>query len=273
MAALPRWRSPEVVGKQPLFPKRYQSATGLAAYRASVVAAKAASHVRRHFPSVYRPTGAGGRNARVVWKSVESSGRLGACIEALPEVRAIHLMRHPCGVVASRLRGAVKHGFGQPTWEAGGLWVLKQLLAATGGQARGMDLDAIRRLTPEEQETWSWMLTQEKILADVAGNERVFTVRYEDVCAEPIEMTRRMFEFAGLDWQPQTERFVLASTRASDSDYYSVFKNPQASAERWHSELEPQVIERVERILRGSPVQRFYNNDLRAPKDVAGVVS
>ncbi|TAM94772.1 MAG: hypothetical protein EPN40_11385, partial [Rhodanobacteraceae bacterium] len=116
VAALPRWRSPEVVGKQPLFPKRYQSAVGLAAYRASVVAAKAASRIRRHFPCVYRPTGAGGGSARVVWKSVESSGRLGACIEALPEVRAIHLIRHPCGVVASRLRGAVKHGFGQPTW-------------------------------------------------------------------------------------------------------------------------------------------------------------
>lgn len=273
VAALPGWRSPEVVGKQPLFPKSYQSAAGLAAYRASVVAAKAASRIHRHFPCVYRPTGAGGRHARVVWKSVESSGRLGACIKALPEVRAIHLMRHPCGVVASRLRGAVKHGFGQPTWEAGGLWVLKQLLATTSGQAHGMDLDAIRRLTPEEQETWSWVLTQEKTLADAAGSERVLTIRYEDVCARPIEMARRMFEFAGLDWQLQTEKFALASTRASDSGYYSVFKNPQASAERWRSELAPPVIERVERILRGSPVRRFYNDGLPVPKALTEAAS
>jgi hypothetical protein len=205
-----------------------------------------------------------------VWKSVESSGRLGACIEALPEVRAIHLMRHPCGVVASRLRGSAAHGFGRP---AADLWVLKLLLATASGQASGMDLDAIQRLTPEEQATWSWMLTQEKILADVAGSERVLTVRYEDVCAQPIELTRRMFEFAGLDWQPQTEKFVLASTQTGDADYYSVFKNPQASVERWRSELSPDVIERVQRILRGSPLHRFYQDDLPASKVPTEAVS
>ena len=263
VATLPRMRSPEVVGKQPLFPKSYQSAAGLAAYRASVVVAKAASRVHRHFPCAYRPTGEGGRNARVVWKSIESSGRLGACIEALPEVRAIHLMRHPCGVVASRLRGSVAHGFGQP---AADLWVLKLLLATTSGQAHGMDMEAIQRLTPEEQVTWSWLLTQEKILADVADSERVLTVRYEDVCAQPIELTRRMFEFAGLNWQPQTEKFALASTQTGDASYYSVFKNPQASAQRWRSELSPGVIERVQRILRGSPLQRFYKDELPASK-------
>lgn len=270
VATLPRMRLPEVVGKQPLFPKSYQSAAGLAAYRASVVVAKAASRVHRHFPCAYRPTGEGGRNARVVWKSIESSGRLGACIEALPEVCAIHLMRHPCGVVASRLRGSVAHGFGQP---AADLWVLKLLLATASGQAHEMDMEAIQRLTPEEQVTWSWLLTQEKILADVADSERVLTVRYEDVCAQPIELTRRMFEFAGLDWQPQTEKFVLASTQTGDADYYSVFKNPQASVERWRSELSSDVIERVQRILRGSPLHRFYKDDLLASKVPAEAVS
>lgn len=273
ITALPRLRSPEVVGKQPLFPKSYQSAAGLAAYRASVVAAKAASRIHRHFPCMYRPTGAGGRDARVVWKSVESSGRLGACIEALTDVRAIHLMRHPCGVVASRLRGAAAHGFGQQAGQTSGLWVLRLLLATASGQARGVKLDDIERLTPDEQTAWTWVLIQEKILADVAGNERVLTVRYEDVCAGPIEMTRRIFEFAGLDWRPQTERFVLASTRQSDSDYYSVFKNPQTSVERWRSELAPSIIERVERILDGSPVQRFYSNSLPMPNVLTEAVS
>ncbi|MGH8182761.1 MAG: sulfotransferase, partial [Rhodanobacteraceae bacterium] len=79
---LPRMRSPEVVGKQPLFPKNYQSAAELAAYRVSVLAAKAASRLRRHFPCLYRPTAEGYPQARVVWKSIVSQGRLGACIDA-----------------------------------------------------------------------------------------------------------------------------------------------------------------------------------------------
>lgn len=265
VALLPRLRSPEVVGKLPLFPKSYQSATALAAYRASVVAAKGTSRIRRHFPCLYRPTGSNDGRTRVVWKSIESSGRLGVCIETLPDVRAIHLMRHPCGVAASRLRGSKAHGFGQPTLNAGGLWVLKLLLATATGKVRGMDLDDIQHLTPEEQLTWSWVLIQEKILADVAGCERVLTVRYEDVCAEPLAMTQRMFEFAGLDWQPQTERFIRASTEVADTDYYSVFKSPQASAERWRSELAPQSIERILRILRRSSLSRFYPDVAQAP--------
>lgn len=273
IASLARMRSPEVVGKQPLFPKNYQTATGLAAYRASVVVAKAASRVHRHFPCVFRPTGSNGRLANVVWKSVESSGRLGVCIKALPQVRAIHLIRHPCGVMASRLRGATAQGFGRSNTKTNSQWVLKLLLATKAGQARGLHLGDIRNLTPEEQATWRWMLIQEKILADVSGSGRVLTIRYEDVCSEPIRMTRRMFEFAGLDWQSQTERFVLASTQASDSDYYSVFKNPQASAERWRSELSPQVIERVERILHASPVHRFYDDGLAALRTPREIVS
>src|SRR6185312_10315120 len=111
VACLPEWRSPKVVGKQPLFPKNYQSIAALCAYRLSVTAAKAASRARKDFPCLYRPTAARSERARLVWKSIESSGRLGACVEALPQARAIHLMRHPCGYVASVLRGAASKRF------------------------------------------------------------------------------------------------------------------------------------------------------------------
>lgn len=265
VASLPRLRSPEVVGKQPLFPKSYQTATALAAYRASVVVAKAVSHIRRHFPCPYRPTGSNGERTRLVWKSIESPGRLGACIEALPNARAIHLMRHPCGYVASILRGESTHRFAGSTPSANEHWVLKLLLKTHIGKKHEIGVDDIKRLLPEERLAWRWVLTQEKILADVAGCERVLTVRYEDVCAEPIAVTQRMFEFVGLDWQPQTEAFTRASTQATNADYYSVFKNPQASAERWRSELAPDVIERVQRVLRSSPLHRFYNDDVQAP--------
>ncbi len=263
IATLPRQRSPEVVGKQPLFPKSYLSAAGLAAYRAGVVVAKAASRVRRHFPCMYRPTGESRARARVVWKSIESSGRLGVCVDALPTVRAIHLMRHPCGYVASVLRGEAARRFGNSTPSADDLWLLKLLLATGTAKKYGLAAADLARLAPEERLAWRWVLLQEKILADVAGSDRVLTVRYEDVCAEPVKMTRRMFEFAGLDWQVQTERFVQSSTQASRSGYYSVFKSPQASAERWRSELAPDVIERIQRVLRGSPLNRFYDEGAR----------
>ncbi len=263
--SLPLMRSSEVVGKQPLFAKSYQSSAGLLAYRASVLAAKAASRLKRHFPCPYRPTAAGSARARVVWKSIESPGRLGVCIEVLPDARAIHVMRHPCGYVASLFRGEAAGRFGDPTPAAEELWVLKLLLATSTGKTHGLTLDEARHLAPEERLAWRWVLTHEKILADVADGPRVLTVRYEDICAEPRAMTQRMFDFAGLDWQSQTEAFVRASTRvaesAADTGYYSVFKSPRASAERWRAELAPQVIERVMCVVRNSSLHHFYADE------------
>lgn len=273
VASLPRMRSPEVVGKQPLFPKNYLSASALAMYRASVVAAKAGSRIRRHFPCVYRPTAFGHERARLVWKSIESPGRLGVCIEAMPGVRAIHLMRHPCGYVASILRGEAAHRFGNLAPSANDTWLLKMLLETHTGMAHGLDLNDLKQLTPEERLTWRWVLTHEKILADVGEDRDALTVRYEDVCADPYAMTQRMFEFAGLDRSLQTEAFIEASTGAADAGYYSVFKRPQAAAERWRSELAPPVIERIMRILRGTSLHRFYEEAAAVPAATAEAVT
>ena len=265
VASLPYLRSLKVVGKQPLFPKSYLSTAALLTYRMSVAAAKAASRVKRNFPSLYRPTGEGGNRARLVWKSIESPGRLGVCVEALPGVRAIHVLRHPCGYVASVLRGEAERRFGDATPSADDLWLLKMLLATPAAKVHGVVLDDIKGLTPEERLAWRWVLTQEKILADVECCERVLTVRYEDVCAEPFAMTRRMFEFTGLDWPTQAGEFIRASTHGADTDYYSVFKHSRIAAERWRSEMAPDVIERILRIMRTSRPHRLYADDIQAP--------
>jgi hypothetical protein len=258
VAVLPSMRSIEVVGKQPLFPKHYQSSVALAAYRAGVLAAKVASRVRRHVPTPFRPSASGDERARLVWKSIESQGRLGACVEALPEARAINLMRHPCGYVASIVRGQAARRFTGEEPSAGDLWLFRLLLDMPSAKAHGLDLDDVAQLSPEERLAWRWVLIQEKVLADVGDSDRVLTVRYEDVCDDPLAMTRRMFAFAGLAWDSQTEAFVQASTHETQAGYYSVFKHPQKSAQRWRSELAPPVIERIQAILRRSPLARFY---------------
>lgn len=269
LSSLPGLRSPKVVGKQPLFRKGYQSTAALLAYRASVVVAKVASRVQPDFPCPYRPTAEGYGRARLVWKSIESSGRLGVCIEAFPDARAIHLMRHPCGYVASILRGQAARRFRSLQPGEDDIWLLRPLLDTPAAKTRGLNVDVIKQLTLEERMAWLWVLMQENILADVAGCERVLSVRYEDVCAEPLIMTRRMFDFTGLDWHPQTEKFVRASTEATNTDYYSVFKSSQESAGRWRSELEPDVIERIMQIFRTSSAYRFYSDDLQVPAATA----
>lgn len=272
--SMPQMRSPKVVGKQPLFRKSYLSEASFDVYRVSVAIAKAASRIQRNVPCLYRPTAGAFERGRLVWKSIESPGRLGVCIEALPDVRAVHVMRHPCGYVASLLRGEAG---GRMPSSAADRWHFKLLLSTATGKKKGLRLDDAMHLTREERLAWRWVLTHEKILADISRCDRVLTVRYEDVCADPLAMTQRMFEFTGLDWQSQTEGFVRASTqttrRATDTDYYSVFKPPQASAGRWRTELAPEVIERVMGVVRSSPLHRFYPEGVEAPSTTAEVAT
>jgi hypothetical protein len=262
LATLPGMRHPKVVGKQPLFPKAYMSGQALAAYRASVALAKAAGRVRQAFPCLYRPTASGFDRTCLIWKSIESSGRLGVLADALPEARFIHVMRHPAGCVASRLRGEAAGRFDDAKPSADDLWRFKVLLATPTGRRHGLTLAQVERLSPEERLAWRWVLGHEKIFADIEGCNRVLTIRYEDVCTDPVGLTRRMFGFTGLEWSPQTEAFVRASTetteRPSDTDYYSVFKPPKASAERWRSELAPDVVRRILAILRRSDLSNLY---------------
>lgn len=265
VAALPWLRGSKVVGKQPLFPKSYQSTGALLAYRASAAGAKAVGRVWREFPCLYRPTAEGHGCTRLVWKSIESPGRLGVCVEALPGARAIYLLRHPCGYVASMLRGERARRFGDTKPSVNSIWLMKELLEAGTGKLYGLDPGALRQLTPVERLTWLWVLTQERVLADVADDRRVLTVRYEDVCDEPLAMTRRMFDFIGLGWHPQSQAFVERSTQPNRAGYYDIFRNPQTAARSWRSELPQATIDRVLGILRTSRLREFYDDAVDTP--------
>jgi len=263
-AALPGMRAAKIAGKQPLFPKNYHSRFALTAYRSSVLFAKLSNRIFPGMHLPYRPTGANYERLRVIWKSIESLGRLGACIEALPDVCAIHILRHPCGYVASVMRGGAASRFVESTPTSEDYGIFEILLATEPARSRNLTMADLKKLTPEERLAWRWVLTHEKVLTDTQDSDRVLRVRYEDVCANPIVETHRMFEFAELPWHRQTDKFISASTSRPQSDYYSVFKNPLESAQRWRSELTADVIERVLKVLQGSTMQQLYDSKLQA---------
>lgn len=84
VASLPQRRCPEVVGKQLLFPKSYQSAAALCAYRVGVAFAKAADRVRLKLPCTHGSTAGASGHAHLVSKSIQLPRRLSVCIDALP---------------------------------------------------------------------------------------------------------------------------------------------------------------------------------------------
>jgi hypothetical protein len=262
-------RSPAVTGKRPFFPKSYRSprrelARNLIGLAARALPRRLCQRVR--VPDLVDP---GHPEPRIVWKSINSAGRLGALVHALPLSRSILIVRHPCGQIASILRGHAAGRFRNPL-PSEQYRVLEALVDTEQGRAYGLTLDNLRALRPVERMAWRWALFMERALKDVAGLASCRLVRYEDLCANPVGGMRELFSFSGLDRHPQTEEFLRASTNGESADYFGVHKDPRRSARKWQDELSTEDSRRILDVVRRSSVHSLYPEDEEAARrDVA----
>jgi hypothetical protein len=251
----------------PVFKKKYRSHFAQTMHRLSVLGSGALSNLGWQWPvwqftDIHRP------DVRVVWKSTDSLARLGAILRVLENCRAVRIIRHPCGYVASVLRGEKLHRFVASVTTSEDYGIMQKLLDAGGSHTYGLTIDHMRRFHRVERMAWIWVLLNEKAERDTADDPRCMSVRYEDVCRAPIDQARFLFSFCGLDWDSQTVDFIQASTGSSEAGrreittdarrYYSIFHDPRQAAEKWRSEMKVEDIERVYKVLRQTDLIRLY---------------
>lgn len=263
---LPQVNTLRVAGKLPLFPKAYLPGLRAQLLHGNVWLARLGSQLNLEIPV----RACGGRRQRVqprvVWKSIESMGRFGLILKALPEARGVHIMRHPCGYVASVLRGQRAKYFTDNTSASEDFGIFNYAMNSALGDAYQLSLDNLKSLAPEERLAWGWVLINEKAMRESEYTGRTLCVRYEDICLDPLSRTEQMFAFAGLAMTEQTRRFVAASTSRSSDRYYSVYKNPESAAMRWLEELSPEIITRVMAIVQRSRFADYFAADsIEAP--------
>ncbi|HET7586545.1 MAG TPA: sulfotransferase [Gammaproteobacteria bacterium] len=267
VAELPRRNDVTVAAKLPIFRKAWRNPLQHRLLQAAVLAAKLGGKAGLELPVLGARGDGIDPSPTVVWKSIESLGRFGLLMRAYPAARGIHLMRHPCGQISSVLRGERQGAFrdNSPTSEFYDLFV--KLLETPQARRRGLTIETLRHMRPVERLAWTWVLENEKAVEETEQSERVRVVRYEDLCADPVGVSREVLSFAGLGWNVQTEGFVAQSTHSDVSAYYSVYKNPVAAASRWHNELPAESIERILAILKSSPLAKFYSDDEESGHD------
>ena len=249
----------KVCGKTPIFPKSYLSSPRLFLYRMSVRLSQLAAGAGLELP-VFAAPGELASGVSLVWKSIESVGRLGLALDALPRSRAILLIRHPCGYIASVLRGESQLRFEDNRRSSEDYGILEQLLVTPLAQQKKLSLEFFRELSPEERLAWRWVLYNDLAIRDAKNSGRCAVIRYEDVCYDPVEQMQEHFAFAGLDWPRQTESFIEKSTGKSDDAYYSVFRDSKLAAVKWRQELAPEVIERILNVVSGTAPGSLYRD-------------
>jgi hypothetical protein len=258
---LPACRTAKVVGSVPVFPKTHDGLLGFPLRRVVATVARGLGDAFERSPLGAWLGGTRPHGAHLVWKSIESVGRLGLIARSFPRSRAILILRHPCAYVASILRGEAERRFPGAGAERASedYGVFEMLLSTPQAAARGLTLDALRRMDAIDRLAWRWVLFNEKGVDDVEGLPSCRVVRYEDVCADPVGRAREMLEHAGLDWHPQTEAFVRTSVSRDSRRYYSVFRDPVRAATAWKTELPERTARRVMDVLVQSRLKTFYH--------------
>ena len=249
-------RTTRAVGRRPTFPKDFRK-RGAALFHSTLVwlfllvgriplIGKFADRV-----SIPDFVAADKRPVHVL-KSVVSLCRAGLFARVLDQGYVVFIIRHPCGVIASQLRGVMLGKLEQST-------PMNTLSGSEAGKRYGLTVDRMLSMTEDERLAWTWVVMNEQALRGLQEQNNTIVVTHEALCVDPVEECRRLFEFCGLQWHPQTEAFINAANSSSRApSYYDVNRNSANEVEKWRKELAPDVIQRIEGILAQSPLAEFF---------------
>lgn len=78
--------------------------------------------------------------------------------------------------------------------------------------------------------------------------DRVYIIRYEDLDADPFKYAEDLYNFCELKWQNQTKKFIQESRSRTETDPYSIYRNPLERKDMLR-ELPEEIIEKIRRDL------------------------
>jgi hypothetical protein len=204
-------------------------------------------------PDLIAPRRLGQVRAAVKLVNWDGSG----VVATMPDTRCCFILRHPCGQISSILAGWADGQF--PTRQTGSGAPVDLAVAASFAGSRGINGAAFGALSNAGKLAWSWLAFNEPMIEALRSLPNARIVIYEDLCRRPEAVSRDLFSFAGLEWQPQTAAFLANSTRADRSNsFYDVFRITAAAAERWRQTMSRQDQHVVRSIVRGSPLVHYW---------------
>jgi hypothetical protein len=252
--------------KRPFFRKSWQSSPARRLRSLIADAVSAASRLpppldrlaRMPIPDLMRRPA-----SRVAIKSVRWASGAAILSRTWPASRTIFILRHPCGQVASVIRGNRQRRF--DLRNQGTDMPFDEAATLAFAAARSVNEPTFQALPDAAKYAWSWRAFNEPAYAALAAQPTVHVLLYEALCARPEAQVRRILTFAGLDWGPQTEDFLARSTmHQGRAGYYGVYRDAVAAAEIWRTTMSLADQQAVRAVVAASPLARFWPDLLQS---------
>ncbi|MDX2367867.1 MAG: sulfotransferase [Colwellia sp.] len=252
------WLQPtkeKVIASRPFFSKSYMNPLQWSLFLFTAYACKVTSKFK--FPFLNKPIRLQSKAPLTVWKSIESLGRIPALKTSI-DAFSIQILRHPCGQIASTLRGEKMHQFdgSVSTCED---WDLFDKLLEQSAESR-FSLDDIKMMSPEERLALRWGIINDFALKGL-NSDNSCVLLYEDLCRDPKEKLSQLFQLVGLTFSKETQAFLAESTCGEDKAYYATKKTPLVAAYKWRDELTTEQQSRIALIINQFESGQYYLDD------------
>jgi hypothetical protein len=163
------------------------------------------------------------------------------------EVKIVGIIRNPLAVLASWVSAPKEFN---PEWDINSEW----RWAPSKNQNK-----------PEEFFGFDkWKESAEAFLRfKIKFPQQFLLVRYDELNRAPLDTTRKLFDFCGLEVCDQVRDFLDASKSRHDSDPYSVFR-ANASDDRWQGALPDEIVKQIMLELKHTSLDIFLQDGTNA---------
>ncbi len=203
-------------------------------------------------------------DADILIKDVNFPNELLGKLTEVIEPYLVPIVRNPFANIASHLKG-VEIGQFAAVRDADRARV-RELLQGCGDPSLEQYVERLPELSPLQFEAVRWRLQVEPLVAFSKSYGRSKLVVYEDLCEDPMKITEGLFEFAGWRLRDVTREFIERSTSGAKksgnegSAYYSVYRDPRKSMNKWRDQLDASAQADIESVFRDSPVRDLWPN-------------
>lgn len=198
------------------------------------------------------------RRERVVpvLKSVDSLGRLPLFARALDDCRIVLIVRHPCGMVSSKLRGHKLGEMGKPV-------AYRDWLRLPLARERGLTSQSLQALTPVQIAAHQWLLFNDYVLRELQDDPRLRVLIYDDFCRDPHAGAAELLRWAGLEYGPRTRAFIDLSLnyRGPSPRYFQIVRNPLEASLRWRQELDATQQQEIAGVVHGTAAGALFYDE------------